>query len=234
MPRLPRSYFQTSFFHVISQGIEKKFIFDEPDDIKKYIHFMYEILEDYHVKIIAYCIMNNHSHILLEVESISNLSLYMQRLNTKYANYYNTKYNRVGFVFRNRFKSEGIFSEKYLYNCINYIFMNPVKAEMCDGPKDYPYSNYKEYVRENNIVIEKIDDECNFIDIDEDKESKCNEIIENFLNKNNKKINQLPWNLELLKELLVILSKEKISLLMIEKKIGINRKKLKSILYDKI
>lgn len=232
MPRLPRSFFQTSFFHVISQGIEKQYIFDKQEDIKKYIYFMYEILDDYQVKIIAYCIMNNHVHLLLEVENISNLSLYMQRLNTKYAHYYNTKYNRVGFVFRNRFKSEGIFSEKYLYNCVNYIFMNPVKAGICDNPKDYAYSNYKEYARNNDILLEEIDEEIRFLDITEDKEIICDEIIEKFLKDNNKKISQMSMNLELLKELLVILSKESISLLMIEKKLGINRRKLKKILYS--
>ena len=108
MPRLPRNYFQTSFYHVISQGIEKNFIFNDNNEINKYISFMKKLNVEYFVKIIAYCIMNNHAHLLLEVNNVTNLSAYMHRLNTKYAQYYNKKHNRVGFVFRNRFKSEGI------------------------------------------------------------------------------------------------------------------------------
>jgi len=230
MPRLPRNFFQTSFFHIICQGIEKSYIFDSQEDIKKYINFMYEIKDDYQIQIVAYCIMNNHVHLLINVETISNLSLYMQRLNTKYANYYNKKYNRVGFVFRNRFKSEGIFSEKYLYNCVNYIFKNPVKAGICEEPIEYPYSNYKEYIKNNNTYI--YDEEIEFLDIIEDKESICDDIIRKFLQDNNKTIEQMPLNLELLKTLLIRLNKENISLLMMEKKIGINRRRLKNILYS--
>ena len=56
--------------------------------------------------------MNNHAHILLKAENINCLSKYMHKLNTKYALYYNAKYDRVGYVFKNRFKSE-----EHLWRC---------------------------------------------------------------------------------------------------------------------
>ena len=137
MPRIPRSYIETSFFHVITQGINKSYIFEQAIDIKYYISIMYKLKDEHNIKIKAYCIMNNHAHMLLEAD-IKELSKYMQRLNTKYAIYYNKKYNRVGYVFRDRFKSEGIFSEQQLYSCINYIYNNPVKAKICNHPMEYP------------------------------------------------------------------------------------------------
>ena len=73
---------------------------------------MYLINEKYNIKIIAYCIMNNHTHMLLETTDLKNLSKYMQSLNTRYGKYYNKKYNRVGYVFRDRYKAEGIYSAK--------------------------------------------------------------------------------------------------------------------------
>ena len=77
MPRFPRNYLKTSFFHVMSQGINKNFIFEDSIDIKFYIKNMYEIKDKYNVKIIAYCIMNNHVHMLLETAGVENLSKYM-------------------------------------------------------------------------------------------------------------------------------------------------------------
>ena len=122
MPRFPRSYIKTSYFHVITQGINKSFIFEYPEDIKMYIKIMYNLKKEHNLKIIAYCVMNNHTHMLIKVERLKDLSKYMQCMNTKYAKYYNKKYNRVGYVFRDRYKCEGIYNEKQLHNCIRYIY----------------------------------------------------------------------------------------------------------------
>ena len=70
MPRIPRMYLNTEYFHVITQGINKNYIFDSQIDIKYYIKNMYDIKEKYNIEIIAYCIMNNHAHILIKCEVI--------------------------------------------------------------------------------------------------------------------------------------------------------------------
>ena len=84
MPRYPRNFSQTIFFHVITQGINKEYIFDKPEDVKYYIKNMYRLKEKLDVQIIAYCIMNNHAHILIKTNNIHELGKYMQCLNTKY------------------------------------------------------------------------------------------------------------------------------------------------------
>ena len=115
MPRYPRNYIKTHFFHIITQGINKNYIFENPEDIKYYIKIMYKLSKEYKIKLIAYCIMNNHAHMLLEVNELDNLIKYMHSINTRYGKYYNKRYNRVGYVFRDRYKSEGIYNEKHLY-----------------------------------------------------------------------------------------------------------------------
>ena len=134
MPRYPRNLQKAICFHVITQGLNKSYIFEREEDIKYYIKTMYFLAKELKIQIISYCIMNNHAHMLLKINNIKDLSKYMQRLNTRYGKYFNKKYNRVGYVFRDRFKSEGIYSEKHLFNCIKYIYDNPVKAGMCKKP----------------------------------------------------------------------------------------------------
>ena len=135
MPRIPRMYLDTEYFHVITQGLNKSYIFDSPIDIKYYIKNMYELKDKYDINIIAYCVMNNHAHILIRSRAIENLSKYMHDLNTRYGCYYNKKYKRVGYVFRDRYKAEGIYTESHLYSCIKYIYNNPVKAGICNKPE---------------------------------------------------------------------------------------------------
>ena len=164
MSRFPRNYIKTIFFHVITQGINKSYIFEKSEDIKYHIKTMYKLSAQHEIKIIAYCIMNNHVHMLIETYDIKELSKYMQRLNTTYAKYYNKKYNRIGYVFRDRYKSEGIYNEEQLYNCIKYIYDNPVKAGICNRPEEYSYSNYKKInknLKENYIFIDIEDDKKN-------------------------------------------------------------------------
>ena len=223
MPRFPRSYIKTSYFHVITQGINKSFIFDDASDIKYYISLMYKLKEEFQLKIMSYCIMNNHTHMLLEVEEIKEMSKYMQKLNSKYAKYYNKKYNRVGYVFRDRYKAEGIYSEKHLYNCIKYIYENPVKAGICKEAKNYPYSNYKKYLK-------VFDDDYVFIDIDEDKNSVYNEAINKYLKENNLNLDKLKEDKHKLRRLIIILKNEyKMSLRKISESIGIARETIRML-----
>ena len=201
MPRFPRNFIKTSYLHIMTQGINKTYIFEYEEDIKYYIKIMYELLKEYKIKIIAYCIMNNHTHMLVKVEKIEELSNYMLRLNSKYARYYNKKYKRVGYVFRDRFRSEGIYNDAQLYNCIRYIYNNPVKAGICNRPEEYKWSNYKP-------IPEKISDTYIFIDDEEEIEKAYKEYIKIFMEKNNLDIINPKRNKELLKELITTLNKD--------------------------
>lgn len=222
MSRYPRSYIKTTYFHVITQGINKNYIFEREEDIKYYIKVMYSLIEKQKVEIVAYCIMNNHAHMLIKAEEIKELSKYMQRLNTKYAIYYNKKYEKVGYVFRDRYKSEGIYSEEQLYSCINYIYNNPVKAGMCNKVEEYPYSNHKKI--KNNII-----EDYNFIDINENDDI-CQNILEKFLIENNLELEYLKANKRKLRELIMILKqKSNCSLREIAEYTNISRETIRKI-----
>ena len=228
MSRQPRSHATTSLFHVITQGNNKNYIFDRPEDIKYYIKIMYQLQKEHDIEIIAYCIMNNHTHALIRTESISELSKFMLKLNSKYAIYYNKKYKQVGYVFRDRFKSEVICDENHFYNCIHYIYNNPVRAGICKHPMDYPYSNYKANL--NNLM--KIQEyNYSFIDIEEDIEQICNSFINQFLIKNKVELSDLHHNNILLKNIVQTLnSKYGISLRKISQKLKSDRENTRKII----
>ena len=201
----------------MTQGIDRSYIFENIDDINLYIRTMYNLSNELGLKIIAYCIMNNHAHILIKTEDINKLSKYMQRLNTKFGRYYNERHERVGYVFRDRYKSEGIYCEEQLYNCIKYIYDNPVKAGICNTPEEYPYSNYKKI----NIVYEN---NYSFIDIDENDKFNCKTFIYNFLKENNIELEELTKNKLKLKELIIMLKKKHdISLRKISEELHLSR-----------
>ena len=97
------------------------------------------------VEIISYCMMDNHAHFLLFCSQIENVSKMMAQTNTSFALYYTNKRKNVGHVFRERYRSESIYTRSHFINCIKYIHNNPVKAHICFEPREYDYSSYNSF-----------------------------------------------------------------------------------------
>ena len=104
MPRQARIDFPGALHHVISRGIEHRFIFKKDEDKKEMLRRFRCILQESDVQCYAWCIMGNHFHVLLQTGQTS-LSEIMRRLLTGYAIYYNKTHNRKGYLFQNRDKS---------------------------------------------------------------------------------------------------------------------------------
>lgn len=210
MPRLARKYIESSFNHIIIQGINKEFIFENNYLKERYKHILKENLLKTNVKILAYCIMDNHAHILVYSDEIKEVTKLMHDTNTKYAKLYNNVKKRVGYVFRDRYYSQMILTQEQLYNCIVYIHNNPVKANIANKKENYIYSSYREYLGKKDLItnegielifgsdinylelfnqIHKKDNIENIADIKEEKSS--DKIIEEYLKNNNKEIEEI-------------------------------------------
>lgn len=177
MPRVSRKSFECCLFHVMVQGVNQEYIFNTEKEMKKYQTLMFSKLEDYKdIKLFAYCIMNNHAHMLIYSDSIADLSNYMKSVNTSFSMFYNKNKNRVGVVFRNRFESEPIINQKHLFNCLVYIHNNPVKAGIVKTASEYKYSSYQDYIDKkiNDEIIKFIfDDLDDYLEVFENIHNKC-------------------------------------------------------------
>jgi len=146
MPRQARRHSQSGIYHVMLRGNEKKAIFKAAEDKNKFLDLINQKVRETGIKLYAYCIMDNHVHLLLR-ETGEPLGAVIQRMGTAYAQYYNQKHERVGHVFQDRFRSEVVEDERYLYAVIRYIHNNPVKAGYLRG-RHYPWSSYLFYIDE--------------------------------------------------------------------------------------
>lgn len=151
MPRNSRKDLQGLFHHIMAQGINKEYIFDDDNLKNRYKAIIKDKIKQNNVNIIAYCIMDNHVHMLVNIQKIEDMCKFMQQVNTTYAKFYNKLYNRVGYVFRNRYLAKPILDERNLKKCVVYIHRNPVVAKMTKKKSEYKFSSYNEY-------LEKIDE----------------------------------------------------------------------------
>lgn len=247
MSRKPRKIYNVNFFHVIVQGINKEYIFKNKNYIEKYINTIQEFANELEVDIIAYCIMSNHAHFVIYTQSNENLSTLMRKTNTKFAQYYNFLENRVGYVFRDRFRSEPITNIRYLITCINYIHNNPVKANMVKICEEYKYSTYEQFIQGNKIEkLNKLLDEnfdvkifmnppiqlINF-DIDINEYEILDYSIYDFKCKKNITLNQIFEEKSIIIELIRFMKKQyKIPYNRIMEKLGVSRSIIKQVQYQ--
>ncbi len=156
MPRISRSLIGSAFIHNMVQGINKEYIFENEKYKEKYLNLIEKYSKKYGILMVAYCIMDNHAHLLTYSENIERISQFMKDINSEYAMYYNKIRNRVGYVFRNRFSSKVIYNQEYLFKCIKYIHMNPVKAEITQKEEEYKFSSYRNFLNQNKIIKSKL------------------------------------------------------------------------------
>jgi hypothetical protein len=86
--------------------------------------------------------MGNHYHLLIETPD-SNLSQGMRHFNGVYTQRFNRRHGRVGHVFQGRYQAILVQKDSYLLELARYIVLNPVRAHLVRGVKDWPWSSYR-------------------------------------------------------------------------------------------
>lgn len=143
MPRQARQRSDSGYLHLIVRGIGKQFLFEEREDYTFFLSALRRYCGETGVRVLAYCLMENHVHLLVR-DSEGCTPQLMKKIGVTYAQYFNRKYERSGHLFQDRYRSEAVEDESYLLAVFRYILNNPQKAGL--GPvADYEWSSYAQY-----------------------------------------------------------------------------------------
>lgn len=150
MARTARKKDKNKPHHIMSRSIPELYLFRCNKDKECYLTLMKKAAQIHRITIIAYCLMDNHVHLLVHPYG-GNISKFMKNINNTYAKYYNRTYGRRGHLYGDRFKNIIIKDEVHLLRTTTYIHNNP-KDLLHKGYKsieDYPYSSIKDYIKPN-------------------------------------------------------------------------------------
>lgn len=156
-----REWFPGASYHITSRGNHRNDIFRDEADFGMYLILMKECLKyyvKYNYKLICYCLMTNHVHLLIQAND-KEVSSLMRRLHSMYAIYFNKKYNYIGHLWQDKYFPELIEDDIQMLSTSRYIHLNPLRAKMVKNPEDYQWSSYKIYIgeeKEEFISSEKI------------------------------------------------------------------------------
>ncbi|MBU1034547.1 transposase [Patescibacteria group bacterium] len=153
MGRPKRNLDPSGMYHIIARGNNKLPIFHCVEDYRMYLFILLQAKFAYGFSMYHYVLMPNHVHLLMQPRR-EKFSACMHKIQTNYAKYFCKKYNFVGHVWQDRFKSLSIETNAYLLACGNYIEMNPVRAGLGTRPEEWAWSSCKFYVfGEKNKLI---------------------------------------------------------------------------------
>lgn len=141
MARPLRIEYTDALYHVTTRGDRQEDIFTLDVDRIDFLEILSRVVERFNWLVHAYCLMDNHYHLLIETPD-GNLSKGMRQLNGVYTQTSNRNNNRVGHVFQGRFKAILVQKESYLLELARYIVLNPVRARMVKIAKARPWSSY--------------------------------------------------------------------------------------------
>lgn len=169
-------YVENGIYHIYNRGVEKRDIFLDEQDYKIFLYYLKSYLLpkeqqeksklpysirfvksfdlSKQVKLLAYCLMPNHFHLMVKQSTERAITDLMRRLSNAYVEYFNKKYNRQGPLFRGKYKACLVENEVYLLYLSSYIHRNPFdlfsdklsQKEKLEKLRQFQYSSYADYL----------------------------------------------------------------------------------------
>jgi len=156
MSRRIRLYYNHAVYHIAIRGNNRQAILRADEDKDSFLETLSKFKERFGFRLYGFVLMDNHAHLIVETNSMANISKIMQAITLSYSQKFRHKYNYTGYVWQGRFKSNLIEESNYILECINYIHNNPVRAKMVTQPKDYAWSSYHFYNSDINPLSKVI------------------------------------------------------------------------------
>lgn len=170
-----KPYVENGYYHIYNRGVEKRIIFQDDQDYRVFLHYLklylsplkllqpdkgpsfirqprQRPLNNFHgvIGLLAYCLMPNHFHLLIKQKPANGVEKFMRSLGTKYVQYFNKRYQRIGPLFQDIYKAVLIETDEQLLHLSRYIHLNPLEIATKDGPLSRRildgYSSYGEYL----------------------------------------------------------------------------------------
>lgn len=141
MPRIARQLQQGYCYHLLNRGNDKAALYLDGFDYRAFVRTLAGARAGYAIRVLAYCVMPNHFHLVLQAKETGAMSEAMQWVQTSYAARFRAKYKSAGHVFQGRFKSFPIQQSEHLLTVMRYVERNPVRANLVSSSSDWRWSS---------------------------------------------------------------------------------------------
>lgn len=141
MSRTARASVGGICYHVINRGNARATVYHDPADYRAFLHLMIHASERIPMRMLAYCLMPNHFHLVLFPHEDSDLSDWMHWLLTAHVKRHHRVKKTTGRIWQGRFKAFPIEQDRHLLTVMRYVERNPVRANLVDSAIDWDWSS---------------------------------------------------------------------------------------------
>jgi putative transposase len=135
--------------HITQRGSRRSVVFQDESDRFDYLNLFTESCRQFHLRIVAYCLMTNHVHYIAIPDLSDSIYRVFHRSHGTYSKRFNKKYGFVGHLWQERPYS-CVLDEAHFWNGVRYVEQNPVRARMIRDAADYPWSSAAAHCRDQH------------------------------------------------------------------------------------
>jgi len=159
MPRVARMVLPHVPHHVTQRGNNRQDVFFVDDDRRMYLKLLAAQCRRHGVKLLGYCLMTNHVHLIPVPATAGALARAIGRTHWLYTQYVNRMHGRSGHLWQNRFFSCPL-DDRHALLAVRYVEWNPIRAGICRVARRYAWSSaaaHCDQVRQGGIDAEALD-----------------------------------------------------------------------------
>ena len=137
--------------HITQRGVDRCQTFAATRDHLTYLRLLRDNLPDADVRLLGFCLMSNHLHLIAIPQREDSLAVLLRRVQGRYAQYFNTLSGKSGHLWQNRYFACAL-GAKHLWNALAYVDQNPVRAGVVDQAQQYPWSSAAAHISGNDTA----------------------------------------------------------------------------------
>jgi putative transposase len=155
MPRLARVDIGDEIYHVINRANGRLTIFENIADYQLFESLLEKTQEETGMRILAYTIMPNHWHLVLQPKVDGDLGIFMHRLTNSHTRQVRVSTKTIGYghLYQGRYKSFIVSDDSYLLTLIKYVERNPVRAKLAAACEEWQWGSA--WRRVNGTPVQK-------------------------------------------------------------------------------
>ncbi|MFQ5502930.1 MAG: transposase [Phycisphaerae bacterium] len=141
MPRTARASAGGICYHAINRGNGGAQVFQDDRDYHTFVDLLEQANDHTPMRLVGFCLMPNHIHLVLWPRHDGDLSRYMQWLLTSHVRRHHRRYGTSGHVWQGRFKAFPIQADDHLLTVLRYVERNPFRANLVPQAQEWTWSS---------------------------------------------------------------------------------------------
>ena len=152
MGRVPRVDVGNTVYHVLNRANFRSQIFSKDEEYREFLDILKEASELAPMRILAYCLMPNHWHLVLYPQNDGELSKFLHRATLTHTQRYHSKTKTIGYghIYQGRYKSIPVQKDEYFLTLVRYVERNAKRAGLVKNAEDWKWSSISARLRGND------------------------------------------------------------------------------------